>query len=118
MYNPFNKIDKEVISNFIEEKKKLLIIILSAFIFFILILLILISPKKTVVEEKQLTPLSDIVLPEEPSLNEGYKLSRDINEKWTEEEIDKYFMDMSEGLDEQLRKHNSAKIQKLLGENH
>ena len=118
MKNPFSKINKEVISDFLEEKKKLLIIILSVFIIFLLLLLIAFSPRKKSESESSVPLVTDLVLPDEPSLNEGYKLSRESNEVWSDEEIDRYFMDMSDGLDEQLRKHNSSKVQKILGDVH
>jgi hypothetical protein len=118
MNNPFSKLNKDSISDFLEENKKLILIICSTFIFFMLILLIALSPKKKTEKEIDNPPMSEVVLPDEPSLNEGYKLSREINESWSEEEINKYFMDMDDGLKEQLRKHNSSKIQKVLGDVH
>lgn len=111
------------ITDFFKEKKSAAIVTAVLVILFLLSLVMFTvqsfsksKPKKTVeVEELPLVPDQKLILPEGPSIPDGYALTRPPQEKWTEEEAKEFFTLPTETEIQRLENANDALINEILG---
>ena len=74
------------------------------------------SKSKTVrIEELPLVPDQKLLLPEGPSIPDGYALTRPPQEKWTKEESQEYFTMPDEQELKNLEYSNDKLIEDILG---
>lgn len=111
----------ENIKDFYREKTLPAILISIVIVLFILALVVFVvqgcnSSKKTAsVQDTLLVPDQDLMLPDGPSIPDGYALTREPKEKWTKEESQEYFtMPDSQQLDN-LEYSNDKLIDDILG---
>ena len=109
--------------DFFKEKKNAAIITIVLVILFLLSLIVFAvqscsqnSKSKTVrIEELPLVPDQKLLLPEGPSIPDGYALTRPPQEKWTKEESQEYFTMPDEQELKNLEYSNDKLIEDILG---
>ena len=112
---------KERVVIFYQENKKLsyIIISLTALILICLILLICIWTKNGKKSKEISKPVlildKPLVIPSGPELPRDYNISRKTQEKWTEEEAEKWFTIPGEKEIESLSKSNENMINEITG---
>lgn len=110
------------VRDFYSEKKVLAIIITTLIILFFLALIAFMiqssKPQKTEPPASIEIPLQadqKILYPDGPSIPDGYALTREPKEKWTEEDAEEYFtMPDSKQLDK-LESDNDKLVNEILG---
>lgn len=111
---------KDKVFAWIKENKKLAVIICTLILFMIvcIIVLLAISGKKDTapkVFQDRLELTEDLVVPNGPELPGDYTISRETQEKWTEEEGSEYFTVPSDKEINGLSKANNKMIEEILG---
>lgn len=111
----------ESVKDFYREKTLPAILISIVVLLFFLALIIFVvqgcnsSKKQPTIEEAPLVLDNDLMLPDGPSIPDGYALTREPKEKWTKEESQEYFTmpDKEELLN--LEYTNDKLIEDILG---
>ncbi|MCI6798837.1 MAG: hypothetical protein ACI4MA_06920 [Treponema sp.] len=109
--------------DFFKEKKNAAIITIVLVILFLLSLIVFAvqscsqnSKSKTVrIEELPLVPDQKLLLPEGPSIPDGYALTRPPQEKWTKEDAEEFFTLPTEKEMQKLESANDRLIDEILG---
>ncbi|NLM01358.1 MAG: hypothetical protein GX220_07910 [Treponema sp.] len=105
----------------IDENKKTVFIFLSIVIVLLIILIIILITHDNKKEQNlfennsnEFILKNDFVIPSEPGFTEDFYLSREKQEKWSNDEVNKYFTDPKDGLLKNLRSENDKLSQKIL----
>ena len=109
--------------DFFKKKKNAAIITIVLVILFLLSLIVFAvqscsqnSKSKTVrIEELPLVPDQKLMLPEGPSILDGYALTRPPQEKWTKEDAEEFFTLPTEKEMQKLESANDRLIDEILG---
>lgn len=117
----FEKI-KEKIQNLFSGNSKLLIFILGALGIVIILCICLAAVQceaaktmKVPASEATFMPSDDFLFADDNSLVQDYYYSRDVKEKWTQEEIDEWFTEVDPDAVKSLSKSNDYMINDLMG---
>ena len=119
MININEAIDK--IQDFLEEDKRRTIIICLCLILMCLCAVLALclsssgTKNKSKVEEKKLILDQPLLVPDGPSIPDGYITSRKTEKNWSEEEIEKWFTLPDEGEVEKLGDTNDRIVQDIIG---
>lgn len=110
------------VKDFYREKKVLAIIITTLIVLFFLALIAFMiqssKPQKTEQAssvEIPLNPDQKILYPDGPSIPDGYALTREPQERWTEEESEEYFTMPDSKQLEKLESDNDKLVNEILG---
>ncbi|MBR0154942.1 MAG: hypothetical protein IJM22_02595 [Treponema sp.] len=113
----------DTIRDFYREKKILSIIITVIVVLFFLALIVFTvqachpQKEKTIIKsELPLNPDQKIVTPDGPSIPDGYTLTREPHDKWTEDEAIEYFTFPDEDALKKLETANDKLVDDILGE--
>ena len=109
----------ELIRDYCSENKRNAILIGSLVVLiFLLIILLLCIPKKKktgAAEEKPIVLTETLLIPDGPELHKDYNISRQTQEKWSEEQADTWFEKPTERDIESLEKANDNIILNITG---
>ena len=109
----------ELIKDYCSQNKRnaILFATLAASILLLLILLLCIpkNKKPKLEEEKPLVLTESLIIPDGPEINKDYNISRQTQDKWTEEQADVWFEKPSQKDIESLEKANDNIIRNITG---
>lgn len=109
----------ELIKDYCSENKRnaILFATLGASILLLIILLLCIpkNKKTKVQEEKPVVLTESLLIPDGPEINKDYNISRQTQDKWTDEQADSWFENPTEKDIESLEKANDNIIRDITG---
>ncbi len=109
----------ELIKDYCSENKRnaILFATLGASILLLIILLLCIpkTKKKEVQNEKPVVLTETLLIPDGPEINRDYNISRQTQDKWTDEQADTWFEKPTEKDIESLEKANDNIIRDITG---
>ena len=110
----------ELIKDYCSENKRNAILIgsLAGLVLVLIIILICCIPKNKkgdVVQEKQLVLTENLLIPDGPEIHKDYNISRQTQDKWSEEQSETWFEKPTEKDIESLEKANDNIIRDITG---
>lgn len=108
--------------DFVDEHKILSVGIIVGIVLVLIILVLAVGlssgskgKKNKNVMEKTFTVEDDFIMPQDYTMTEDYYFSRKTEDKWTLEEVDKWFAVPSTPVMNELRKDNDSLVEEILG---
>ncbi len=116
----FSQIAENVQDFFSERKKAVLVSAILVLFFLIALVVMAVAPsaKKSNAPTYEPTPFvadQELLVPQDPSVPQGYSLGRRKGERWSESEVERHFTRPDDAAIERLSAANDAMIFEMLG---